>query len=393
MKTTQRQNLVVERFEQLYHTHPSLWGQAPGRVDLMGSHTDYNMGHVMTMSIDRNTWVAARSRNDRLVRIYSINMASGGQFDLDDIQRDPSLAWTNYVRGVAKVFQDEGHGLTGLDGVIHSSIPFGSGLSSSAAIEMATAVIFRELDGMTIDPVTMALMGQRAENEFVGVNCGILDQYSSAMGESGKALLLDCRNLTSRTMVVPDHLRLVICDTRATRELSGSEYSERRAQCEQGVAILKKFYPAVTALRDVDLEQFRAHELDLPRIVARRCRFVIEENQRVLDLADILKRGDEEALAKIAHDSYMGARDLYEIGAPAMEAMMHSMQAGPGVIAARQAGAGFGGCMVAFVHSPAVESFCAFVREDYRHRTGIRPEIYPVKAAPGAGLLTMPDPI
>jgi galactokinase len=343
------------------------------------------MGHVMTMTIDRNTWIAAAPRSDGQVMLHSLNLGPGTSFNLEEISRDESTPWTNYVRGTAQALKARGHGLTGFSGVIHSTIPFGSGLSSSAALEMAAATVFRELGRLDLDPVRMALIGQEAENKFVGVNSGILDQYSSSMGRAGSALLLDCRDLTSRTMPIPPSIGIVICDTRAKRELTGSEYSNRRAQCEQGVKLLQEVYPGITALRDLDLGQFEAQCHRLPEVVARRCRFVMEENQRVLDLAEVLPTGDEGRLRSLAAKSYTGARDLYEIGAPVMETMMAAMLGGPGVIAARQAGAGFGGCMVAMVRPGSLEQFRTHVEQDYQSHTDIRPEVYGVKSAPGAG--------
>ena len=387
MTQTDRKEQMKAAFVELYGTEPTIWVRAPGRVDLMGSHTDYNQGYVLTMPIDRDTWIAARPRIGRVVRVHSMNVGQGSGFSLDGISYDEKVPWANYVRGVADVLKTEGYELTGFDGIVHSTVPLSSGLSSSAALECATAVLFRESGGWEIDPVRMALLCQRAENEFVGMNCGILDQYTSVMGQPGCALLLDCRHLTSQPVALPDDMQVVICDTRAKREFTGSEYGERRAQTEEGARLMAHFYPGVTALRDVTLEQFLEQESDLPPVVARRCRFVIEENERVLRLAERLPDGDRTAICGLTSTSYKGARDLYEIGSPEMEAMEAAMLSAPGVIGARQAGAGFGGCMVALVEVEAVAVFEAYVRESYVAATNIEPEIYPVKAAAGAGSL------
>ena len=275
--------------------------------------------------------------------------------------------------------------LAGFDGLLHSTIPFGSGLSSSAAIETATLLAFGHASGIDYVPLDLALLGQRVENEFVGVACGILDQYTSVLGTAGHALLLDCRALTSEAVSIAPALAVVIGDTRAPRELTGSEYDERRAQCEAGVALIAKSDPSVRALRDVSLELFEACEAELPAVVARRCRFIIEETQRVLDLATVLPGGDAIELARLFDESWVGATQLFDIGAASMTAMHTAMNGAPGLVARRQAGAGFGGCLVALVERDAVTAFVAHTTRAYAAATSIEPAVFGVEAAPGAG--------
>lgn len=388
-ETNERMANVRAAFAALYGGEPALWVQAPGRVDLMGSHTDYNEGYVLTMPIDRTTWIAARPRDDRRVRVHSLNLEGGEMFSLDGIERSAAAPWTDYVRGVARVLQDEGYTLRGFDGLVHSTVPFGSGLSSSAALEVATATLFNELCGLGLDPVRLAVLCQRAENTFVGVNCGILDQYTSAAGRAGHVLLLDCRHLTHAVAPIHPDIRIVICDTRYKRALTGSEYPQRRAQCETGAAALAAITPGVRTLRDVTLEQLDAARGVLDATVYRRGRFIIQENQRVLDLSHALSAKDVPSIAALTADSFAGARDLYEIVVPQMEAMIAAIRGAPGVLGARQAGAGFGGCMVAFVERDCVEAFSAHVRAAYQEATGIESAVYAVEAAPGAGPLVV----
>ncbi|MGD0580677.1 MAG: galactokinase [Bryobacteraceae bacterium] len=374
---------MARLFEEHFGGRAALVARAPGRVDLMGSHTDYNLGFVLTLPISRDTWIAARPRDDRNVCLYTANLDSQSCFPLDRIERAREVPWTNYVRGVAWALQEEGLELRGFDGVIQSTVPVGSGLASSAALECATAVVLQALGGWRLDATRMAQLCLKAECDFVGLNCGILDQFTACAGRDSCALLLDCRDLSSRPVEMSEGLRVVICDTRARHELSGSEYAVRRAQCEEGARQLD-----VAALRDASLEQLEAKRPELPGDeVYRRCRFIIEENARVLQLAEALSGDDRAAIGRLCAESFRGACELYEIGAPAMLSMMRAMLAAPGVIGARQAGAGFGGCMVAFVEAEAVDEFARAVRTSYGAAMKLPPEIYAVRAAAGAGLI------
>jgi galactokinase len=353
----------------------------------MGSHTDYNEGFVLTLAIDRDTWIAAAPRDDGRVRVVSANLAGEGTFRVDRVESRRLEGWPLYVQATAALLAREGHALRGCDALVHGSVPIASGLSSSASLEAATAVLFAALGGHSIDRLAMARLCQRAENEIVGMPCGILDPYSALLGEAGCALLLDCRHLTHRPAAIPTGLQPVVCNTRVRRELTGSEYPERRAQCEEGARRLGERIPGVRALRDVTPEQLAAHGSRLPPEVARRCRFVVEENARVLALAEALEADDRAAIGRLFRESFAGARDLFGIAIPAMEAMQEAMQAAPGVVGARQAGAGFGGCMLALVEAPRTREFVEAVARRYRESTGMAPEIHPVRAAAGAGVL------
>ncbi len=377
-----RMQEIAAAFDQAFGGRPDIWVRAPGRVDLMGSHTDYNLGYVLTLPISRDTVIAARRRHDAIVRMRSLTIDQEDRFALDCIERAGIGNWANYVRGVASVLRQHGFRLIGFDGIVDTNVPIRSGLSSSAALECAVAMLFRTLGDLSLDPVLMAQLCQRAENEFAGVSCGILDQYTSCAGREGCALLLDCRDLSSRAIKIAPGLSIVICDTRSKRELAGSEYGTRRAQCEEGARIM-----GVASLRDCTLERLESLAGNLADETFRRCRFIIEENSRVLALAGALPAGHRETIAAVCAESFRGATELYEIVAPPMTAMMNAMMAAPGVVGARQAGAGFGGCMVAFVETGSVEEFARAVASHYRKETGIEAQIYPVEAAPGASII------
>ncbi len=379
---TERRKRVAELFRSRFGSEPALWARAPGRVDLMGSHTDYNLGYVLTLPVSRDTWIAARANGRREVRVHAANLGEDDRFSLEPAAEHASKKWARYLQGVAVVLSSEGLPVAGFDAVVESTVPLESGLSSSAALECATAVVFRELGGWSMEPRRMARLCQRAENEFVGVNCGILDQFSSCLGQSDCALLLDCRDLSTRAVRIRDGIRIVICNTMSRRRLSGGEYGQRRADCERGAALL-----GVRALREVTPSVLAARRGELPEQVAKRCDFIVAESARAEALAAALESGDRAAAGRLCAESFAGARDLYEICAPAMESMMAAMLAAPGVIGARQAGAGFGGCMVALIDSAQTDAFCATVGEAYFAATGVRPEVYPVEAAPGAGLV------
>ncbi len=382
-----RKQLLKEEFEKLFGEKPTLFVQAPGRVDLMGSHTDYNLGYVLTQAIDRNIIMALRQRDDHTIRVCSLDVEGCGEFDLENIEYNHEVPWTNYVGGVAAIFQEAGYLVNGFDGLIHSTVPIGSGLSSSAAMEISTAIALNTLGELDIHPVLMAKLCQRAENEFVGMNCGILDQYSSAMGVANSVILLDCRSISHEVKPIAPGIQVMICDTRAKRELTGSEYPERRAQCEEGARVLGSFYPEIRSLRDASLEQLLAHAADLDPVVFKRCKFIIEENQRVLALAKNLEFGKHQEAGRLALESFKGARDLYEIVSDEMVAMKEAVMGAPGIFGTRGAGAGFGGCLIAFIEDGQQVPFSNHANNHYKNQTGIEPEIYPAQASTGAGVI------
>jgi galactokinase len=387
MPTKTREEFIKQAFIEQFGKSPEVWSIAPGRVDLMGSHTDYNEGFVLTMTIDREIVLAVAPRGDQQVNIFSMNIAGGGRFDLTDIQKDTANPWTNYIRGVAWAAKKSGLPVNGFDGLIHSTVPVGSGVSSSAALEASVAVLLSEIGHWEISDLELALLCQQAENDFVGLNCGILDQYTSILGKKQSAVMLDCRSLTSEVVPILKGISIVICDTKQKRELTGSEYPERQAQCEQGAKFFSEKYEHVNTLRDVTSEQFARYQGELDDVVRRRAQFIIEENYRVSKISQALSSGDYQQIKSITNQSYKGARDLFEIGSEGYGKMMSVIVSAPGVIGARQAGAGFGGCMVAFVKSDQIARFIEHVTDEYTDSMGIEPDIYPVQAVDGARVL------
>ena len=358
--------------------------RAPGRVNLIGEHTDYNDGFVMPAALDFSTWVKVSPLDQRKLKIFSDNFGEEIEVDLADENLAAREHWSDYPVGVAVTLERAGHHLRGARLQIRGEVPIGSGLSSSAAIEVATACALTANSDLKIDPRELALLCQRAENEFVGARVGIMDQFISLFGQANKALLLDCRSLEFRLLPLPDNVRLIICNTMVKHALASSAYNERRAQCEAGVKHLAKFLPNVSALRDVTIEQLEEHRHGLDDVVYRRCRHVVTENARVLSAGDALERGDLEGFGELMAESHLSLRDDYEVSCKELDVMVEIAEKVEGVYGARMTGGGFGGCTVNLVADTHVEEFKERVSQEYERTTSLRPEIYICMAANGA---------
>jgi galactokinase len=387
MTTPVLQQQVADAFSRRFSGDPPRLFQAPGRVNLIGEHTDYNDGFVLPVAIDRQVMLAARARADARVRLWSTHFQQGSEFSLHRIAADRAAPWSNYVRGVALVLQQEGFALRGMDAVIAGNVPIGSGLSSSAAIEVASAVAFCSLSLLQVAPVHLALLCQRAENEFVGMNCGIMDQFIAALGQPGRALLIDCRSLDYETVPLPLGVSVVVCDTMKRRSLVDSEYNARRQECEQGVRLLQQDLPHVKALRDVTSEQLAQHSHILPPIVRRRCAHVVTENERTLLAVAALRAGKVAEFGELMDQSHASLRDNYEVSCQELDKMVQLARSAPGCLGARMTGAGFGGCTVNLVHAQAAEAFALQVAEGYAQQMALTPEIHICEPSAGAGEL------
>jgi len=376
--------LVAHEFRKL-HGEPAGIFRAPGRVNLIGEHTDYNDGFVMPSALEFYTYVAAGPRDDRKLSVYSIDYNEGRHFDLDDIALSPTGHWSDYVRGVAGVLQASGNAVRGANLVIKGEVPIGAGLSSSAAIEVASALALLTTSGLTWSRIQMALACQRAEHEYVGTKCGIMDQFISCCGRANHALLLDCRSLDCELLKIDDSIRIVVCNTMVKHDLAAGEYNRRRADCEMGVRFLQQFMPEIRALRDVTLSQLAEYGTGLAPVTYRRCRHVISENARVLEAANALKKSELARFGVLMGESHRSLRDDYEVSCNELDLMVKLANQCGGVYGARMTGGGFGGCTVNLVDADAVEEFKATVAREYKSATGLHPEIYVCTAADGAG--------
>jgi galactokinase len=374
------------QFREVFGSEPALASRAPGRVNLIGEHTDYNDGYVMPIAIQYATTILAAPRNDREIRIHSLDFHEETSFSLDrPIEKSRDRAWSNYQKAVLVEFLKRGDALSGADFLIQGNVPMGAGLSSSASVEMATAGAVRTLNRLFIHDVDLVKLCQRAENEFVGMKCGIMDQFISGMGQEGKVLFLDCRTLDYEIIRFPSDLySVVILNTKVKRELAGSAYNERRGQCEEGVRLLKQYLPNIRALRDVSVSDFEGYAEYLPETVRKRCGHVVRENQRVLDFRDDLKKNRRENLGKLLLDSHESLRDLYEVSCPELDAMVDIAMKTDGVVGARMTGAGFGGCAIALIQIGKEKGLEKNVLEQYPEKTGITPEVY--ASSPSQGI-------
>ena len=374
---------LAQLFKTYFNANPEFIVRAPGRVNLIGEHTDYNDGFVLPMAIDRAVWIALSPRTDSQIRIRSLDLETDSAFDLHSLTKGEG--WAEYPKGVAYELQKAGHVLKGFDAVMTGDVPSGAGLSSSAAVELATARAFATICNITWDAAQMAKLSQKAENEWVGVNCGIMDQMASAASKEGYALFLDCRTLEYQHAPLPKNISVVILDTSTRRGLVDSAYNERRSQCEEAAR-----WFGVKALRDVsvnDFERKTKEENGLSEIAARRARHIVTENARVLEAVEVMKAGNVKRLGELFNASHISLRDDFEVTNEALNQIVECAQEQPGCYGARMTGAGFGGCAVALVQEEKAEEFTHAVSAAYRQKSGLDASVYVCKASEGASII------
>jgi galactokinase len=376
--------MLRQRFERMYGTRARIF-RAPARVNLIGEHTDYNDGFVMPAAIGLYTWAAVAPRDDRKLHIYSRQFGEDVELDLEALAGPPRHHWSDYVRGVAAVLQAAGYRLRGADLILHGEVPLGAGLSSSAALEVSFALALADVAGLEVPRMDLARLCQRAENEYSGARCGIMDQFTSCFGQADHALLLDCRSLAYVPVLLPRDVRLVLCNTMVRHEIAGGEYNRRRSACEQGVAGLRQFLPHIRALRDVTAQELAAHRNALGETVYRRCRHVVTENERVLKAAAALANHDLARFGQLMYESHHSLDTDYEVSCEELNLMVDLARGAEGVFGARMTGGGFGGCTVNLVRDDAVAQFESHISAGYQKATGQAPAVYVCAAAEGAG--------
>jgi galactokinase len=375
-----------------FGSRPNVASRAPGRVNLIGEHTDYNGGFVFPAALECEVRITAGPSDDGKVHLYSVDFDEDDLFEIGGLAVNERKTWTNYVRGVIRQILLMGRPIKPFKAVISGDVPVGSGLSSSAAIEVSSAFALDRMFSLSIPPIELALLCQRAEHDFVGVKCGIMDQFISALGKEDHALLIDCRDLSYRA--VPLNLEgfsLVIADSRAPRELAGSAYNERRTECDEGVRLLSGKFPGIASLRDVSEDDFREAEDSLPEKIRRRCRHVISENARTLNAARALEEENLASFGKLMTESHLSLRNDYEVSSEHLDILVNAALEGNECLGSRLTGAGFGGCTVSLVSTDKIPVFRERLTRIYLEKTGLVPVIYTSRACRGAGAEKLPD--
>jgi galactokinase len=384
---------IISIFRETFGSAPAHIVRAPGRVNLLGEHVDYNDGFVLPAAIDRATYIAFFPTVTALSTLVAVDFDQQTSFSPQTIssktQTDgsPLPEWAHYPAGVMWSLNENGLETSGMNAVFASNVPRGSGLSSSASVEMAFALAWQTLSDWTLPPMQRALLGQRAENQYVGVNSGIMDQFASACGVENKLLLLDCRSLDWKTIPLPEDVAIVIADTTVRRKLTSGEYNKRRAACEEAVRLLKQDLPEITSLRDVNVGDFNRLAGKLPEEISKRARHVVEEIERSKQAGALLETGNVQQFGELMNQCHVSLRDLYEVSCPELDVMVRVAQSLDGCYGARLTGAGFGGCTVNLVVREGAEQFAKALAQGYESETGLRPEIYVTRASNGAELL------
>jgi galactokinase len=384
---------ILTEFHRRYEADPEYIARAPGRVNLLGEHVDYNEGIVLPAAIDRVTLVAFRKSRTPTSTILAFDLGEETSFDLSSVlNRQGSTgsalpAWTRYPAGVMWSLNAEGLDTPAMEAVFASEVPRGAGLSSSASVEMAFGVAWERLGGWSLAPIQLAKIGLKAEIHYVGLKCGIMDQFASACGVKDRLLFLDCRSLEWRTVRLPEETAIVIADTSVRRSLMSSGYNERQAACVESVRILKEFLPGIRSLRDVNVEQFHQLADHLPDLVSKRAQHVVEEITRTMQAVESLENNDAILFGELMNECHASLRDLYDVSCPELDVMVALAQSLPGCYGARLTGAGFGGCTVNLVACESTETFSRDLASGYSKITGLQPELYICQATDGAAIL------
>jgi galactokinase len=374
---------IAEKFRAKFGVKPHVY-RAPGRVNLIGEHTDYNDGFVMPAAIGFYCWVVAGPRRDRKLVVSSQEFPEQIEVELGEESLRPSGTWSDYSVGVAAQLEKEGFGLSGANLLIHGEVPIGAGLSSSASIEVATGIALAEESGLSIERTRLARICQQAENEFVGMRCGIMDQFISLHGRANRALMLDCRSLQFELVPIPESVRLVICNTGVKHKLAGGEYNRRREECEEAVRFLAKALPNIRALRDVNREQLEQHRGLLSEVAYKRALHIVTENERVLNGMEALRTGDLLQFGGYMADSHVSLRDMFEVSCAELDLMVELANRERGVFGARMTGGGFGGATINLVDARCAAGFAENVAKAYQEKTGIACATYVCMPAEGA---------
>jgi galactokinase len=381
---------LTRSFEEIFEYKPTVVARSPGRVNLLGEHVDYNQGVVLPAAIDREVRMAAAPTGDGRVTLRALDLVDETAFNLNevgkrmDVSAKPLPAWALYPAGVAWALQAAGLQVCGMQAVFSSDVPIGAGLSSSAAVEVAFASTWQALSGWEVDPLSLAKLCQRAENEYVGVSSGLMDQFASACGVEGHVLCFDTRSLEWMPLEMPPGTAIIIADSGIRRSLSGSAYNDRRSACEQAVVLLQKYLPGIKSLRDVSTVELAAYSAFLPVEIERRAEHVVKEIHRVDQAMIALQRGDARMFGGFMFASHKSLRDLYEVSIPELDCLVETARGLPGIYGARLTGAGFGGCTVNLVDEKHADTFMQGLQDGYRKRTGREAKVYLCRASCGA---------